>query len=285
MVNVLMTKHLNTALINGNLIPLTEAMLPLTHSIFLTSLGVYESIKVDQGRPFGLTEHLDRLCMSAAMLDIVLPAADTILTQWANILIEALPPETYSLQILAIGSSNKPDEPTVVFSPKPLSTYPRHFYTEGAGAITYEGQRILPQCKSMNTLVNHLARTEAHSQGALEAILTHNNYLFEGARSNLFIVDADTNQLITAPDDDVLAGVTRDTIEDVMSETPYPVQKMAIPRNLAISEMFITATSMHVIPITVLDGHPIGDGSVGPVTQLAMARFADYYQRQISRYA
>jgi branched-subunit amino acid aminotransferase/4-amino-4-deoxychorismate lyase len=42
--------------------------------------------------------------------------------------------------------------------------------------------------------------------------------------------------------------------------------------------MFITSTSMHVMPITRFEGHPVGDGSVGPVTQLAHTRFEDYYR-------
>ena len=132
----------------------------------------------------------------------------------------------------------------------------------------------------MNTLVNFLARREANEAGALEGILHHNGYLTEGARTNLFAVRQ--GQLITPPNSDVLSGITRDVILQVMQDTEHPVIETSLPIDLSLyEEVFISSTSMHVMPITRIDGQPIGNGQVGSVTKLAMEKFKEHYHQVI----
>jgi branched-subunit amino acid aminotransferase/4-amino-4-deoxychorismate lyase len=142
----------------------------------------------------------------------------------------------------------------------------------------YEGQRSLPACKSLNTLVNYLARRAAIRVGALEGLLHHHGQLTEGARSNIFTVRR--GQLITPPATDVLSGITRDVILQVMQDTAYPVVEAPVPVDVSwYDESFISSTSMHVMPITQINGQPVGNGRVGPVTHLVMDRFAAHYRR------
>ncbi len=264
------------ALINGVLIPYAQAQIPLTHPVFLTSYGVYESIQIDRGRPFCLRDHLERLLASAAMLGIALPPLDTLL-DWATELINALPPDTYALQVLVLGGSTT-NGSQIAFLPKPIRKYPSEYYTKGVGAITFEGQRAIPQCKSLNTLINHLARTAAQQQGAVEAILVHQNMLYEGARSNVFVVEAAAGRLVTPPAHKTLSGITKDVVFTVMKDTPYPVHEADVFADTPFAEMFITSTSMHVLPITSLNGKQVGDGKVGPITTMVAERFEKYYQ-------
>ncbi len=266
-------------LVDGDLIPFKQAILPLAHPVFLTGFGVYESIQVDRGRPFHLQDHIERLKSSADMLSISLPPVAEMV-DWGRMLPAALPPQTYSLQILAFGEAASAAR--VAFIPKPIRTYPPEYRTQGARAITFEGQRALPQCKSMNTLVNHLARLAAQEAGAVEAILTHHNELSEGARSNVFAVEAATQRLLTPPASKTLSGITKDVVIQIMQNTPYPVLEADIFADAPFSEMFITSTSMHVMPVTALNGRPVGDGRVGPVTRLASAKFEEYYAKHLA---
>jgi branched-subunit amino acid aminotransferase/4-amino-4-deoxychorismate lyase len=126
-------------------------------------------------------------------------------------------------------------------------------------------------------LVNFMARRAATRVGALEGLLYHNGYLTEGARSNLFAVRQ--GKLLTPPATDVLSGITRDIILQVMVDTSSPVIEAPLPTDLSLyEEIFISSTSMHVMPITRIDGQPIGSGQVGPITKLAMARFETHYR-------
>lgn len=269
---------LNKAIVNGNLVPLSAAQVSLTHPIFLTGFGVYESIQVDRGRPFHLHSHFERLYNSASLLQMVIPQPPDTLVEWGRRLIAALPPLSYALQVLVLGQDTAESELVIAFLPRSMPRYPAHFFTDGARAIIYPGRREIPQCKSMNTLVNHLARTAARAQGALEALLIHDKHLTEGARSNLFVVHAQSHQLLTPLTETVLSGVTREITINLMNATSYPVQEAEIFVDTPIAEMFITSTSMHIMPITTLNGLTIGDGTVGPVTQKAIARFEAYYQ-------
>lgn len=278
-----MPDALNKAMVNGNLVPLSEAQISLTHPIFLTSFGVYEAIQVDRGQPFHLHDHFERLYNSASLLQMVIPQPPDTLVEWGRRLVAALPPVSYALQVLVLGQDTAETELVIAFLPRLMPRYPAHFYTDGARAITYQGRRELPQCKSMNTLVNHLARTAARAQGALEALLIHDNRLTEGSRSNLFVVHAQSRQLLTPLTETVLSGVTREIVVNLMKATPYPVQEAEIFVDTPVAEMFITNTSMHIMPITTLNGLTIGDGTVGPVTQETIARFEAYYQNYVDK--
>lgn len=275
----MITTTFSHALVDGNLIPFGQATLSLAHPIFLTSFGVYESIQVDRGRPFHLQDHIERLKNSADMLSISLPPVAKMV-DWGQRLLATLPPQSYSLQVLAFGDATSAVR--VAFIPKPIRAYPPEYRTGGARAITFEGERALPQCKSMNTLVNHLARRAAQEAGAVEAILTHRDALFEGARSNVFAVEASTQRLLTPPAAKTLSGITKDVVIQVMQNTPHPVLETGILADTPFSELFITSTSMHVMPITILNGQPVGDGAVGPITRAAAIEFEKYYANKLA---
>ena len=264
-------------MVNGERRLVAEAQVPIFNQALLSSFGVYEAVKVEAGRPFYLEEHLHRLLQSAAMLDLALDLDVPTLAAWFDRLNRLDPQATWRLTIVAIGAVEAEAEPIVAMRPEPMRTYPARFYQAGASVVLYEGQRALPACKSLNTLVNFLARRAATEVGALEGVLHHNGYLTEGARSNLFAVRQ--GQLLTPPATEVLSGITRDVILQVMADTPYPVAEAPLPADLSLyEEIFISSTSMHVMPVSRIDGQPIGSGRVGAITKLAMARFEAHYR-------
>jgi len=211
------------------------------------------------------------------MLDLSLNLDVPTLAHWFDLLTRVDPQATWRLTIVAIGAVEAGAEPIVAMRPEPMRTYPARFYQDGARAVLYEGQRALPACKSLNTLVNFMARRAATGVGALEGLLYHNDHLTEGARSNLFAVRQ--GKLLTPPATDVLSGITRDIILQVMEDTFSPVIEAPLPTDLSLyEEIFISSTSMHVMPITRIAGQPIGSGQVGSITKLAMARFETHYR-------
>ncbi len=268
----------NFAIFNGERRSVDEALVSIFNKAIFASFGVYEAVKIQRGRPFYLEEHLHRLRQSAGLIDLQLDVDRSTLNGWVKQLCRLDPEATWRLLIIAFGSIEAGDRPIVAMRAEPLPTYPDRLYQVGAQAILYEGQRAMPACKSLNTLVNFLARRAATRSGALEGLLHHNGHLTEGARSNLFAVRAD--RLMTPPAGEVLSGITRDIIVQVMAETAHPVQEARLSTDLSLyDEFFISSTSMHVMPITQIDGRPVGDGQVGPVTKLAMDRFEAHYRQ------
>lgn len=271
----------NYAVVNGRRQPVNQARVSIFNKAIFASFGVYEAVKVDRGRPFYLEEHLHRLARSAELLEMDLGVGAPVLGQWFNQLKQIDPTATWRLVIIAFGSVEPGSQPIIAMRAEPLPTYPAELYRQGAAAVLYPGQRAMPACKSLNTLVNYLARRAATRAGALEGLLHHHGYLTEGARSNLFAVQQ--GRLVTPPAAEVLSGITRDIIVQVMAGTPYPVEEAPLPVDLSLyEEIFISSTSMHVMPITRINGRPVGSGKIGPVTRLAMEKFAGHYRQVMS---
>jgi branched-subunit amino acid aminotransferase/4-amino-4-deoxychorismate lyase len=274
-------KIFDYAIVNGELIPVDQAKISIFNKALFSSFGVYETVKVDRGRPFHLEEHLQRLLKSAAILELDLGVDLATLAAWFERLCQVEPQATWSLRIFGIGAAEAGSSPIVAMQTDSLPLYPLTFYETGASAVLYEGQRHLPACKSLNTLANYLARRAATEVGALEGLLHHHGHLTEGARSNLFAVQQ--GHLITPPESEVLSGITREIIIQVMRSTDYPVVEAPVLVDLSLyEEIFISSTSMHVMPITRVDGQPIGNGQVGPVTRLAMERFERHYRQMLA---
>jgi D-alanine transaminase len=268
------------AMLNGQLLPVDQAKISVNNKALFASYGVYETMKVVQGRPFYRDEHLERLLMSASQLGIDLQVDVLTLRNWFNMLADVDRSATWSLRILALGAVQPNDHPIIAMWTEPLPTFPEKLYQKGAAAIFFEGQRPLSACKSLNTLVNFLARQAAQQVGALEGILHHNGFLTEGARSNIFAVHQ--GQLITPPAVDVLSGITRDVILLVMENSDHPVIEKPLPVDVSLyDEFFISSTSMHVMPVTQIDGQPVGNGQVGPITKAVMARFDAHYRKMM----
>ena len=266
---------------NGELIPPAEARISIFNPALSGSYGVYESFQIVHGVPFAESEHLQRLAHSAAMIDLALPADLATFRAWIAGLLSANEAVECALRIFVLGPENGGETAAYIW-PQPAPTYPAAFYSEGATAITFEGQRSLPQAKTLNTLVSFLAQRNARAAGVHEGLLYHDGHLTEGSNSNLFSVIDDT--LLTAPAQQVLSGVARDMVFYVAGQHDIPLRET----DLALSDMprwhecFITSTSRHVMPITAIDGRPVGDGRVGPHSRRLMALFEDYFRQMIA---
>jgi len=266
------------AIVNGKHLPLEQAQISIFDKAVFSSFGVYEAVKVDRGRPFYLREHLQRLLQSARMIELELSADLSTLVAWFQTLNQLDPQATWRLTIIAFGPLEAGAEALIAMRPETLQRYPQRLYDEGASAVLYAGRRAVPGCKSLNNLVNYLAQRAAGRAGALEGLLHHGGRLTEGGRSNLFAVRQ--GQLVTPPAAQVLSGITRDIIIQLMQATDCAVIEKPLSTDLSqYDELFISSTSMHVMPVTRVEGRPVGTGRVGPVTKNAAARFEAHYRQ------
>jgi len=269
-------------ILNGRMRPATEAKVSLFSPALFSSFGVYESVEVVESVPFHLQDHLSRLAESAEMIELKLPYSTYDIVSWVDQLIRENGNRDCNLRIIALGVTQAEDEALVTILPQSLPRYPDSYYSEGAEVITFAGSRALPTCKSLNTLVNYLARRQAVRAGVHEAILLTGGEMTEGSRSNIFAVCRD--EIHTPPAERVLSGITRDITIRLALEAGYRV--LETPLSLTdlpqFSEFFITSTSMHVIPIVRIGGAHVGQGHVGPVTLDLMDRFERYHRDYIN---
>jgi D-alanine transaminase len=168
--------------------------------------------------------------------------------------------------------------PSVVVTIRRIPPYPTDVTTWTASAITYPDQRWA-RCdiKSVALLPNVLARQAAKQQGALEAILIDaDGMVTEGAATSFWIVDRDGVLRTRHLDHAILPGCTRGALLSLIgdehvafSQTRFSEQDMREAR-----EAFITSATSFVKPIVRIDGRPVGDGAVGPVTRRLFDAFA-----------
>jgi branched-chain amino acid aminotransferase len=164
--------------------------------------------------------------------------------------------------------------PTVVIMAKPLHPPTPEQYRTGVSLIVAKTRRNLPsalspQIKATNFLNNILAKREAIAAGAFDSILLNwESHLTECTVSNLFFVQ--TRRLCTpALACGLLDGVTRDIVLSLAREARVPIDEghFGIEAIHKADECFLTNTSMEVLPVTMVDGNQVGNGTPGTLTQ------------------
>ena len=253
---------------NGRLVSADEPVIsPLDHS-FLYGHGLFETMRTYQGRVFRLGEHLARLQAAAALLAWpalpemaeLIAAIDGVLT--SNQLADA------SIRLTLSRGSGRPrpdpascGQPSVAIFASPL---PPPLPPDGWSAATVSLKRNLSsplvKIKSANYLDNILAKSEAKAQGAQEALMLNTaGFVAEGSMSNVFLVKQ--GRLIT-PDEDsgILPGITRRCVLELAGTLAIPAEVRPVrPVELAeAEEIFLTSSVMEVIPVSKLNGCPVG---------------------------
>jgi len=228
------------------------------------------------GAPFEEAAHLRRLARSAEILGLSLPADLATFQRWIAEILTANGATACTLRLFIVGPENGAKAVAYIW-PQPPPVYPPTYYALGAAAITFEGCRYLPQAKSLNSLVSFLAQRAARAAGVHEALLHRDGCLTEGASSNLFAVVA--GRVLTPPAPVVLSGVTRDLVIALAAANGVFVSEalLSLADVAQWDECFITSSNRHVMPITTMDGQPVGASSVGPVTRRLTALFETHF--------
>ena len=271
-----------TAFVNGRFLPLADASVSIEDRGFQFGDGVYEVIRTYRGRPFMLQAHLARLNRSAEAIGLRQPYS---LERWTGYMDEGLRLASFTESKIYVQVTRgvaprdhayAPQlEPTVVMTIRELHPLPQAVQTAGVNAMTLDDVRW-GRCdiKSLNLLPNVLARQQAMEAGVFEAILVRNGEVTEGSVSNVIIVGNRT--LMTAPEGPrILSGVTREVVLRLARQEGLEVHEQYPSREnlFGASEVFLTGTTVEVLPVVRIDGKPIGSGEPGPVTRQLAKRF------------
>jgi branched-chain amino acid aminotransferase len=272
-----------------------EAKVSVLDRGFLYGDSVYETIGTMYGRLFAARDHLDRLERSARRIGLRVPPRAEIEAAIAETVAAAGNPETRVRVMLTRGVGKLDLDPAscddcrlvVIAFPLGAPT-PAMFETGVAVAIvsvTRNSPRAIdPAVKSGNYLNNVLALGEARrTSGAYEAILcADDGSVAEGASSNVFAV---VRGELWTPGSDVgiLDGITRAKVLELARGAGVTVlERRIMPDELrGADEAFLTSATRGVLPISTIDGQPVGNGRPGPVTKLLMARYDELARRGV----
>jgi branched-chain amino acid aminotransferase len=277
--------------VDGHICLPEEAKISVFDRGFLYGDSVYETIGTVRGRLFALSDHLDRLQRSADRLGLRLPPREVIERAILDTIAAAGNAES-RVRVMVTRGGGKLDldpasagEPRLVVIVGPLGGPTAEMYDRGVAAAIVSVTRNLPAAidpavKSGNYLNNVLALSEARRArpGVHEAILlSATGSVAEGASSNVFAVKG--GEIVTpALSVGILDGVTRGKVLGLARTAGIGCREaefLAPDELRAADEIFLTSAARAVLPVTEIDGHPVGGGKPGPVTR----RLMELYER------
>ncbi len=241
---------------------------------FLFGDAVYEMVPVYNGRMFGWVTHFERLERSLSAIGI-----DSVHTceEWEAIL-DALiqgfagdEPSLYVQISRGVGPrDHMPREgtvPTAFAMAMPARPLPRTVFEEGVTVVTGEDIRWA-RCdiKTTSLVANVMIKMRAASESAYDVILLHDNLVTESSSSNVFIVK--DGVLSTTPiDSRILPGVTRGVLLTLAGQHGVEARERWITAaELEVAEeIWMSSSTKEIVPVTRLNGEPVGSGVPGPV--------------------
>lgn len=252
--------------------------------------GVFEGIRVYDGKVFELDAHLRRLYESGKAIRLEVPMAENELASAVEQTVEANGVVSgYIRLVVTRGVGTLGLNPFVCESSQlfiiadNIRLYPQELYETGMKVVSATTVRnhplaIPPQVKSLNYLNNILAKIEALDSGVPEAIMyNHQGYVAEASGDNVFTV-RDGVIYVPPAEAGALEGITRNVVIGLAKQENIEVIEKDLTRfDLYVcDEFFLTGTAAEVIGIVEIDGRIIGDGKPGPVTSLLRKKFFEY---------
>jgi branched-chain amino acid aminotransferase len=231
------------ASLDGELMPAAEASIPATDEGLLRGDGVFEVIRVYDGRPFAFEEHMARLERSAGNLRLPLDL-EAVRAEAHRLLARAgSGPEHELLRIVLTRGGRR------LLLTEPMAPTPERIRL---GTVTYAPTRLLDGVKSLSYAANMLASRLAREGGFDEALLvTPHGRVLEAPTSSIFWIAGDA--LLTPPlDDHILASITRAI---VIEETGALERACTLEDLFGADEVFLASTTREVQPVAAVDDH------------------------------
>lgn len=274
-------------MIDGQIRTPETAVISVFDRGFLYGDSVFEVVRVYEGKPFALTEHVDRLYASAnaVHIDVRLPRQSMCDEVLAVIAASGGGDKLVRIHVtrgvgpLGLDPSDVSDSCRVVMV-MPIHPPAPEAYQHGVSVCLFRTERAVDNteaagAKVANYLVSLLALRQARSVGANEAlIIDGKGRVLEGATSNVFVINHGV--VMTPPEaEGILTGITREYVLRAAESLQLPIRITTLTRGdlSTADEVFITSTTREVLPVVLVDGQPVADGQVGPITRALHGRF------------
>ena len=280
--------------INGKFYDKPDAKISVYDHGLLYGDGVFEGIRIYEGKVFRLKQHVDRLFESARAIKLEIPLSHAQMTEAIQSTVKINDKHNgYIRPLVTRGAGylgldpRKTSDPQVIVIVDDISLYPQEVYESGLEIATVTTIRnhpaaLSPRIKSLNYLNNIMAKIEGTMAGCLESLmLNHKGEIAECSGDNIFLVKGGI--LRTPPiDAGILEGITRNAVMELARAAKIPVQEIALTRHdvFIADECFLTGTAAEIIPVVKCDARAIGNGKPGPITRQLREAFQKLTREQ-----
>ena len=278
--------------LNGEFTLLPDAKISVMDRGFIFGDGVYEVVPTYGGQLFRFAEHMARLDRSLAELRIANPLTSA---QWAEVAqqlmatfataqgvgTDALDQLIY-IQItrgVALRDHVMPTgiTPTVFVMTNTMKLPTEAQRSQGVACVTADDFRwAKAHIKSTSLLGAVFARQISFDAGALETVMFRDGFLSEAAASNVWVVKG--GKVLGTPKDSlVLEGIRYGLIEEICRARGIPFELRRVSREEVenADELLLSSATKEVLPVTLLDGQPVGSGRPGPVYAQLIAGYSE----------
>jgi branched-chain amino acid aminotransferase len=264
------------AYVNGQIVPESQATVSIFDRGYMNGVGVFERTRTQSGVMFRLDQHLARLKSSLTMTRLDLGMSIGQLKELTeDVLAKNLPllgpQDDYSVgHYISLGPGGKTT--VIIFcEPLPFASFAQQYIDGGHAVTTWIKQlpieTIDPKMKTTSRLHFHLATVEAQlaDPDAYPLLLDFAGNACELLNANFFIVRKGT--IISPPGELILRGITREAMFEVADKLgiPWKETTFQVYDVMNADEAFLTTTSKLVLPMTRINGRPIGTGKPGPI--------------------
>lgn len=281
--------------LNGEFSTLRDAKVSVMDRGFIFGDGVYEVVPAYAGRLFRFDEHMARLDRSLGELRIVNPMSHA---KWRELVLQLMAAyartadkaveqtdQLIYIQItrgVAMRDHIMPPglAPTVFVTSNRLYIYPEQERAKGVSCVTADDFRWKKaHVKSTSLAGAVLARQISADVGATETVMFRDGFLSEAAASNMWVVK-DGKLMGTPKDNLVLEGIRYGLFETLCRAAgiPFELRRISRAEVFAADELLVSSATKEVLPVTRLDGRPIGSGKPGPIYE---ALYAGYQRAKL----
>ena len=266
------------AYVNGRYVPHTHALIHVEDRGYQFADGVYEVCEVRGGQLIDERRHMERLDRSLTELRMGLPMT---LKALGMVLRETIRRNRVRDGLVYLQVTRGVARRDFLFpaagTPQSVVVTARSLdqsrlektAADGIAVVTVPDNRWeRVDIKSVSLLPNVLAKEIARDGGGKEAwFVDADGFVTEGASSNAWIVTRDGKLVTRSADRGILRGITRTVTLDIVAEQKleFEERKFSVEEAYAAREAFVTSASQLVMPVTTIDGRPVGNGAPGLV--------------------
>jgi len=274
--------------VNGQFAPHRDGAVHIEDRGYQFADGVYEVVTVADGRLVDEGPHLDRLERSLGELRMKMPMGRKVLQLKARELIRrnGLRDGLVYMQVtrgVAPRNHAFPADsvtPSLVMTTKKMNFATMKKFTDGVTVISTPDMRWA-RCdiKTTSLLPNCLGKQAAAEAGAYEGwMVTEDGMVTEGTSSNAWIINKEGTLVTRPPGNEILNGITRQTILALAAEEGIPVEERAFSLEEAYEarEAFVSSATSFVTPVVKIDDKVLGNGKPGSLSERLLGHYQDY---------
>jgi branched-chain amino acid aminotransferase len=260
---------------NGEFTSISSITIPVNTIGVNRGYGVFDFFGVINHKPFYLERHLDRFFNSINTLRLTIEFSRDEVERIIKTVIQKNDAADFYIKLFALPLKSEGSlslESGLYIIPVNADPINNDVYTTGGSIVTKEYQRFLPEVKTTNYLPVVYWYSEIASKNALDVLYYNQDVVRETSRGNVFMVK---DEIFYTPATDILKGITRSVLIDLLNEQGMPVQEIdfTLDELKQADEIFLTSTTKKILPIVRIDDALIADGRVGKQTTELMQKF------------